>query len=336
MRLIPYFLAITFTVVSFFCMADPAAPTQDSISNTKWAPYPADLVQFDYSGEKLKENWSQLSKGTDLPWPDALYIRDMMLQFPQLSSQLKSLAEQQNAPTALKNILKDDYQALALTIQQLWRLHYQGQYEAAYSLGMSLGPAGMGPALYSKLIYTTHLVTEPDEKERLFLEVDQVISSIMPFAKDYTLLTFGDAYQKARRLELMSTSGATSSGILGSTQDKLEALHESFPNNPLYSAMLAGFNAGIIERVGNFVGSLTYGADEELAVSLFSQALQSHPDLAVLHNEFAQALIRLDNSDYDNLLITTLKQCAALTVYSAEEALNQQSCHQIQQRYELK
>ncbi|MBL4797330.1 MAG: hypothetical protein JKY50_07945 [Oleispira sp.] len=124
----------------------------------------------------------------------------------------------------------------------------------------------------------------------------------------------------------MSTPAATASGLLGPTQRNLKKLHEEYPDNPLYSAMLAGIDAGIIERVGNFVGRITYGANEARTIKLFQQALKAQPNLAVLYNEFAQVILRLDNSDYDELLLTSLRQCDQLTIYSAEEALNQKSC----------
>jgi hypothetical protein len=298
-------------------------------SYAQWTPYPQNLIQFDYSGDKLQQYWPQLSAATGLPWPDANFIVNMMKEFPKLADELNTLAKEEGAPIALKATLKGDYQGLASAVQQVWRLHFQGQYQQAYQLGMSLGPAGVGPALYAKLIHTTHLVHEAELKEANFLATDTVISDLLPHAKNYTFLIFGDSYQKARRLELMSTTAATASGLLGPTQEKLNALHKSHPNNPLYSAMLAGIDAGIIERVGNFVGNMTYGADEDRAIELFQNALLTQPSLAVLYNEFAQVILRLDDSDYDELLLNTLNSCDQLEVYSAEEALNQNTCRKL-------
>jgi len=298
-------------------------------SHSQWVDYPKDLQQFDYTGKKLHQFWPQLTAATNLPWPDEAFTQAMMVKFPQLASQLKQRAKNEHAPAALKATLNNNYQPLALAVQQVWRLHYQGQYEQAYQLGMSLKPAGLFPALYAKLIHTSYLVSDREEKEAKFIEVDQTISQVLPIANDYHFIIFGDAYQKARRLELMSTPAATASGLLGPTQDNLKQLHQEFPNSPLYSAMLAGIDAGIIERVGNFVGSLTYGANEEESIKLFQQALKAQPNLAILYNEFAQVILRLNNSDYDDMLLTSLNQCDQLTVYSAEEALNQVSCRKL-------
>ncbi len=298
-------------------------------SHSQWQNYPEDLPQFDYSKEKLKLNWTKLSAATGLPWPDALFLKSMMLEFPQLAQQLQRLAAEENAPQALKATLNNNFHPLALSVQQVWRLHYEGKYKQAYDMGILLGPAGTFPAIYAKLIHTTYLITDKEEKSSQFEQVDQVISKVLPHANGYSFVIFGDAYQKARRLELMSTSAATASGLLGPTQDNLKALHQEAPNNPLYSAMLAGIDAGIIERVGGFVGGMTYGADEDKAIELFQNALANQPNLAVLYNEFAQVLLRLDDSDYDDLLKSTLTTCIGLTVYSAEEALNQLNCKKL-------
>lgn len=332
-----FFLTFNVILSSIFALlySSSSFSAQDINTNShlKWNTYPSELPQFDYSGDKLQQYWPQLSAATGLPWPNANYIKETLQKYPLLNEHLKRQAMLSQAPEALKAALNNDFRLLETAVQQVWRLHFQGEYQEAYQLGITLGPAGMAPALYSKLIYTTHLVNNPDEKERLFLEVEQEISKMSHMAKEYVFIKFGDAYQKSRRLELMSTAAASTSNLLGSTQDELKKLQHSSPNNPLYSAMLAGIHAGIIERVGNFVGSISYGADEDLAIDLFKAAIQISPDLAVLYNEFAIAILRLDDSDYDALLINILKNCITLPIYSAEEALNQQSCKQLLQRY---
>jgi hypothetical protein len=300
-------------------------PDHRSISSTIWPPYPKTLIQFDYSGSKLQQNWSLLTAGIQLPWPDSAFIKTMMKQFPQLSDQLIAIAAKPNSHPALKPILQQNFLPLAEAVQEVWRRHYQGQYQQAYELGLKLGPAGLLPALYSKLIHTTFLVAET-EKNGHYLEVERYTQSLLPLANNYNFLLFGDAYQKARRLELMSTSAATASGLLGPTQKSLQSLRKQFPDNPLYSAMLAGIDAGIIERVGNFLGGLTYGANEENTLTLFNQALNQEKRLAVLYNEFSLALIKLDNDDHQERIDQLLKICINLPIYSAEEALNQQTC----------
>lgn len=300
-------------------------------TNAKWHAYPQDLPQLDFAGNKLKEHWPTLAAATKLPFPDATVIESMLKSNPRLAEQQLLAANKEGAHPALSASM-NDYQELALLVQDVWRLHFQGQYQQAYSMGISLGPIAMGPALYAKLIYTTYLVKDAKQKEQLFVEADQEFAKILPFADKYDFIFFGDAYQKARRLELMSTSAATASGLITVTQDTLEKLQQHSPDHPLYVAIIASIDAGIIERVGGFVAGMTFGADEDESMALFKKVLQSYPSLTVLHNEFAQFILRLDDSDYDSLLLATLKRCDSLTAVSAEEALNQRSCRQLLQQ----
>lgn len=297
-----------------------------TFSYSEWAKYPSELPQFDYSGDKLQKHWPALTSSTNFIWPDANHLRELERAHPKLAQLTAELAKKEDAPAALKAVLQNDYQSLSLAIQQVWRLHFQGQFEEAYTLGLTLGPPAYTPALYAKLIYTTHLVTDPIQKSALFLEVNDAISQISPLANDYSFLTFGDIYQKARRLELMSTSTAATSGLLSPTLETLRELHNLQPENPLYSAVLVGVEAGIIERIGNFLSSLTYGTDEDESMQLFADTLKSNPHSAVLHNEYALVMLRFNDDDSNELFISTLNNCTQLMVVSAEEALNQKSC----------
>ena len=294
-------------------------------NTSTWRPYPESLPQFDYSGDLLAENWPILSTGTQVEWPDSAQVQSFFNKYPPLSQALNELARKADSHPALQSTLKHDYLPLAKSVQQVWRLHYQGQYEQAYALGMELGPAGLLPALYSKLIHTTFL-TPKKHKQTKLLEVDALMQPWIAEFKDYEFLAFGDLYQKVRRLELLSTTAASSSGLIDPTQNRLEKLHKNAPNHPIYGAMLAGIKAGIIERVGGFLGSMTFGADEDTVIELFEDALSKEQRLAVLYNEYSLALIRIDDSDYDTRLKELLNTCINLTVYSAEEALNQQVC----------
>lgn len=321
------FLAALFLLFSFSSFA-----TINEDKDESWETYPKELQKFDYSGDKLKQNWEILSAGTGLDWPDVKFIKSMIDRFPNLSKQLLELAKQKDSHPALKPILEQDYLPLALAIQQVWRLHFQGEFQQAYNLGMELGPAGFLPALYSKLIHTTFLITDIQEKEEKFKEVGLLTAPLITQTKGFDFLLFGDSYQKARRLELMTTTEATASGLLGPTQDRLKKLHAEDPDNILYSAMLAGIDGGIIERVGGFIGGMTYGADEDKAIDLFDQSIEKENRLPVLYNEFALMLIRLDDSDYDEKLSSLLTACINLKIYSAEEALNQKNCHTLNQQ----
>ena len=308
------------------CLALPGFAQQNSQT---WSSYPGSLPVFNYEGKLLKQSWPLLAAGTRLPWPDEAYMAQMISEYPALHEYTQQLVDNGQSHPALIAALNKDYTLLAAQVQQVWRFHFEGQYQQAYELGMKLGPAGYLPALYSKLIHTTFLITTSDEKELQFKQVEELANTLKPLADDYPFLDFGNAYQKARRLELMSTSAAASSGLLSDTMDRLKVLYKQDPDSPLYPAMLGGIHAGVIERVGGFVGSMTYGVSESEAIEMFENALAKESRLPVLYNEFAQALIRIDGNEHQEKIRTLLEQCTLLTPYSAEEALNQDKCIQL-------
>jgi hypothetical protein len=99
-----------------YCESSSEEPSQ-------WQKYPSDLPEFVFSGEKLKQYWPQLSSATGMPWPDALFIETMMSELPLLAQQLQQRAKLNNAPAELKEVLKNKYHPLAVSVQQVWRLH---------------------------------------------------------------------------------------------------------------------------------------------------------------------------------------------------------------------
>ncbi|ASP38780.1 hypothetical protein CHH28_08830 [Bacterioplanes sanyensis] len=292
-----------------------------------WHAYPGELPAFDYSGERLQQYWPQLTAASDLPFPDQAQLQALLQRYPKLQRRMLELAQQPHAHPALKALAQQQWQPLADAMQQVWRLHFSGQFQQAYELGVQLGPVGNIPALYSRLMYLTLL--EPNEDARLagFHQVSEHSRQLLPLAPEHAFARFGLAYAQARTLELLSTSAAASSGLLDDTRERLQQLQQQAPQSALYPAALGGLHAGIVERVGSFVGRLTYGASADKAVMELEKASQLQPGLPVIHYEFARSLRRLDDSDYLPRIQQLLQQCQQLSVYSAEEALNQQNCH---------
>ena len=54
-------------------------------ANDNWKPFPLDQQAYDYSGEKLRQAWPQLTRGfgPNYPFPDADYIVTMATKYPK-------------------------------------------------------------------------------------------------------------------------------------------------------------------------------------------------------------------------------------------------------------
>jgi len=293
-----------------------------------WTPYPSGLPQFDYQGERLAQFWPQLMMGPARPFPTADYLQDYFRRYPAVLSRTRELAAAADAADALKAVNDHNFEPLAQAVQQVWRLHYEGRFKQARQLGLSLGPVGAIPGLYAQMMYATLIVSEPEEKLRLLREAAALSEQLLPLAADDAFARFGLAYARARILELLPTSEASASGYLGDTRDTLQSLMEENPGNPLYPAMLGGIHAGVVARVGGFLGRLTYGSSTSKAIAAFDQALANEPRLPVIYFEYARALGMIDAEKYRQTQQQLRQACLQQQVFSAEEALNQRQCRE--------
>lgn len=291
-----------------------------------WFSYPEDLPAFDYSGDKLKQYWPLLAKASHLAFPDEGYLAGQMKRYPLLVQRLQEWSQDEHAHPSLKEAAAGNLQPLALALQQVWRLHFEGDFAQACTMGKELGPPGLMPALYAQLMHNTLLETDQDIKLAVYRKVSEEIEALLPLTPDNDFALFGLAYAQARELELLSTSAATATGYLDKTRDSLAALSKRFPERALYYAMTGGLHAGVVERVGSFIGRMTYSMGADGALESFSKTFELEKSLPVLYYEHAKALIRLDDDDYLDDIHNTLTQCLKIQVYNAEEALNQSAC----------
>lgn len=300
----------------------------------EWKAYPHNLPQFDYSGDKLKAAWPELTKGTQQDWPDQAFFKRMAEKYPEAHRYALKQAEMPNAHPALKSLAKGDSAPLVEAVQQAWRFHYEGKFKEAYELGMQLGPAGAVPAIYAKLMYSTFMISSPKDKLASFREAASQSEALLPLTPGYNFAEFGLLYARVRILERLNTAQALATGFLGSTQKSLLQFTENNPKNSLYPTTLGGIQAGVVERVGSMIGRVTYGATAARTIDRFEQALKLEGNLPVIYNEYVVALSRIDAEDYQKRIQSLAQQCATLTPFSAEEALNQALCQSTYQTQE--
>ena len=294
---------------------------------TDWEEYPESLPQFSFPGDSLRQQWDNLTRLTQVAYPDENWIKSMMTDYPRLAHHMMVLGSDPDShPAVFKAIQDSDYSDLAAAVQEVWRLHYSGHYREAYKLGMQLGPFGEVPAIYSRLVHATLLIEDHDEKMSEFSESAALSNEGLTLAPEYRFAEFGLVYAKVRMLELLSTGEARSSGYIPIAQDKLDKLQEYAPDRGAYPLTRGGLEAGIVERVGSFLGSITYGATESSAIENFELARKLLPDMAIVYNEYSVGLKRLDEDDFRKEIRELLNTCIGLTPVNAEDALNQMHC----------
>lgn len=302
------------------CLLSPAQATD-------WEKYPKELPAFDFEGEKLKQHWHELTAISHVEYPDTDWLKSMVERYPRLAYTMVTLAAEKNVHPAIFAAIHDsNFEPLAYEIQQVWRLHFEGKFEEAYKHGMQLGPLGKVPAIYSRLSHASLLIDDQKDKFEEFEASAQQSNEGLTIVPDYSFAELGLVYARVRTLELMDTGEARSSGYISFSQEQLERLQTRFPERAIYYATRGGLEAGIVERVGSFLGSITYGATKSSSIEAFESALKLTADVPVIYHEYAVALGRLDKKDFRKEIKKLLQTCVALTPASAEEALNQMHC----------
>ena len=192
---------------------------------------------------------------------------------------------------------------------------------------MSLGPLGEVPANYARLINASFIVTDKNVKLAEFRACAESSQATLKLAPDEALADYGLVYARVRILELMNISDARNSGYIGFAQSELKKLMKRYPDEPVYRVTQGGLEAGIVQRVGSLLATLTYGVSEDSAIAAFNTALQSpKARRPTVFHEFATAMQRISPSNYKDSIAQLLSLCATADVTSAEEALVKREC----------
>lgn len=297
---------------------------------TDWEKYPKNLPTFDLEGDKLEQHWHELTAISHVEYPDTAWIKSTVSLYPRLAYTMVTLAAEKGVHPAIFAAIHDsNFDPLAYEIQQVWRLHFSGKFEEAYKLGMQLGPLGQIPAVYARDIHATFLLDDHKEKFEEFEASAHQSNEGLVVVPGYEFAEFGLVYARVRALELMETGEARSSGYISFSQEQLEKLQKRFPERAIYFATQGGLEAGIVERIGSFLGSITYGATKKSAIEAFDHALTLTSDVPAVYYEYAVALSRLDKKDFRKDIKKLLNTCVSLTPVSAEEALTQMHCQRL-------
>lgn len=167
-----------------------------AVAADNWKPFPLDQDAYDYSGDKLRQAWPQLTRGFgDYPFPDADWVVSMASQHPQ------ALGKTVVAGTGFSG-KPEEAEAYAQKLQEVWRLMFRGDF--AKEQGMALDVSGRIPAIFAQVIYAMFLVPDQTEKHRLLEEVIAYTDDAGELIQADIVAQFGRVYAKARLGEELS------------------------------------------------------------------------------------------------------------------------------------
>jgi hypothetical protein len=290
-----------------------------SLINRPWRKTPFDGRYFDIPERELAAAWPRLMRGLLIPYPSADYLKLRIEHFPELRAELGPGFD-------------GDYDELSRQILHAWRLFFRGDFRAARDHGRQYGAYGKVPGYFAQIIYAIYLAEKNTDKHQFLQDAaDQVAAYVKVlremrgdprFEEDYMMLRLGYAYAIARIAEDVPPAVALGRNYLfkisGASNDVLD-VHE---RHPVGLAFRAGIDANLIRVMGKAAGRLTFGARQSRARDYFEASFAEVDDMAVIHYEFANALLYMNKARDAEEVLDHLTRARNLPPGFAMEALD--------------
>lgn len=288
----------------------------NAVADENWKAFPQDQSAYDYSGDKLRSAWPQLTRGfgANYPFPDADWVVKMATQNP------KALEMTVRAGTGFTG-KPEEAELYAAKLQDVWRLMFRGDFAQAKADGLKLGVGGQVPAMFAQVIYALFLAPDQASKQHLLEEVISYTDQAGELVNADPMAMFGRVYAKARLGEELPIAVVLKRGYTSEIPEELDALLKKSPNQPYALALYGGYQAGVIRKVGAFVGGMTYGVDAGKMEQFFARSFKQANNLPIGHYEYANALTYVYGDDEHEKALAQLKLAASIKPINAMEAL---------------
>ncbi len=293
--------------------------------------FPYDQSGYDYSGDKLRQAWPQLTRGfgDNYPFPDAEWVIKMATTYP------KALEMTVASGTGFTG-KPEEAEIYAQKLQNVWRLMFKGDFAQAKKEGLALGVGGQIPAMFAQVVYAMFLVPDQAEKHRLLEEVIDYTDKAGELVQADTVAQFGRVYAKARLGEELSVPVVLKRGYTSQIPKELDALLAKQPDQPFALALYGGYEAGVIRKVGKLVGKMTYGVSSDKMETYFAHSFKQANNLPIGHYEYANALAYVYGDDEEAKAVQHLKEAVALKPINAMEALEVAHAKELLKAHEQK
>lgn len=242
----------------------------------------AEGMQYFYAGAHLEEQWHKLHTADAIAYPNAADLQQLLK--PYIGTTIER--------GALPDDFDHDYSALALQVQQAWRLFHAGQYRDAYDLANTLGLAGLLPKLRSLAINHHYFVDSRQERQATFAAlIREIERTQMKYSLESASIYLLKAFAIGRYGQEISPLSAFAKGLGGKLKRNIYKAAELEPHNTEAIMFKAVFDAEAINHAGSITGKLLYGASKKRARSYFEQAIAASPDSTALLLEYGKACL---------------------------------------------
>jgi tetratricopeptide (TPR) repeat protein len=237
-----------------------------------WAKFPYDDKAFDYSGDKLARAWPKLHAGDCETFPDEAHIATLLSAQPKLGKPGHAAS-------------------IADTLQQAWRDHHRGDFQAAFDAGEKLGPLGASVAIKAAGIHAVYLIDDEDARSARFEQLAALADAAARMLPNEANSHYRRAFALGRYSQSISVAKALAQGLAGKIKECLDRTLAIAPKHAEAHTATGLYHAEIIDKVGAMIGGLTYGAKAATGEKHLQTALKLTPDSPIAHIEYGNGLL---------------------------------------------
>lgn len=304
MVLATHLLVLTCLLITAFTQAEEFA---DPVMDFEWQTFPYDTQAYTYTREQLQENWFWLTRATDYPFPDASYLKPLL---------------ERNAGLKLATPPFESLDQLAADLQQAWIAFFKGDFQSAAQQGYKLGPLGHGVAFYAQATYGLRLEDNKEKRHALWQNIIERHRQHAELTQHDIMARYFAFYAMARLSEEISAPLVLSRGYMDTMSEELNAMIRAEPYNVFVLAAKGSMDAGIVRKMGRFMGRMAYGADDEVVENYYQAALAQNRQIANVHLEAAQSFLYIHKKKALDRALEQMRIAAGIKPISAMERLD--------------
>ncbi|MEY4156314.1 MAG: hypothetical protein RJB64_1035 [Pseudomonadota bacterium] len=205
---------------------------------------------------------------------------------------------------------------------QAWAHFHNGDFYESMRMGLDLGLAGLNVANKSASIYATYLEEQEATRLALFTEVAERAEAQIKQQPDNINAYYWRAYALSRYSQGISVAKALAQGLGTRVKADLEHVIREQPTHADAHIALGAFHAEVIDKVGELIGAMAYGAHKATGLTLFQQALKFNMASAIGMVEYAHAMLMLDGDAVVKEATRLYQQAARAQPIDATERLD--------------
>lgn len=202
-----------------------------------------------------------------------------------------------------------------------WLLFHNGDFEAAAEHGLRLGSGGLTLANKAACIHASYVEAHEPARLQRWLDAAARARQQQIDTPNNPNAWYWQAYAVGRYSQGISVTKALAQGLGGQVREALNRTLALAPSHADAHLAMGNFHAEIIDKVGELIGGLTYGARKDLGLAHFARALALNPDSAITLAEVAQGWVLLEGQAAMDRATNLLEQAAAFDPLDAMERL---------------